>query len=238
LQLLILLQTAFTIWMLVDVAQRRAETYGWAIILFVPFGSYLYFFLVKAKDPSLRRRWRTLFQRPVSLERLRYEAQTTPSIANQVRLAQGLHDHGDHGEAATLFRAVLAQSPDDKAALFGLGACRVQQRAFAEALAPLERVVDLDLAYRDYLAAMELCGALWHASRKEDSLEVLRRVARHSRRLEHELGLARCLVQLERRDEARALLQQALDDHRHSPPYVQRQARRHAREAERLLRGL
>ena len=47
---LLLLATAFTIWMLVDAIQRSAEFYWYLIIIFVPFGTWVYFFMVKMHD--------------------------------------------------------------------------------------------------------------------------------------------------------------------------------------------
>ena len=237
-QILVVLQSAFVIWMLVDAIQRRAEYYWWAIIFFVPFGSYIYFFMIKIKDPPFNKIVKWFKDKPITLDQLRYEAQTTPSVANKTRLAQGLYDHNAYGEASVIFEEMLAHDPEDKSALYGLGACRVQQRAFDEAFVPLEKVVALELSYKDYLPAMELTNAYWQGGRKPDALALLERVARHSRWLEHELDLARCLVQLDRKDAARALLRQALADHEHSPTYVQRQDRSHARAAKALLREL
>jgi len=236
-QVLFILQTAFSIWMLVDAIKRGAQPWWWIIIM-VPFGEFVYFFMIKIHDPPFSNIRKWFKEKPVTLEQLRYEAQTTPSVANKVRLAQGLYDHGDYGEAIEIFEEMLAQDPEDKASLYGLGACRVQQRAFGEAIPRLEQVVDLELSYKDYLPAMELCNAYWQAGRKPSALALLERVARHSRRLEHELDLARCLAQLDRKDAARELLQQALADHEHSPAYVQRQSRPHARAAKALLREL
>ena len=45
----LVLETAFMIWMLVDAINRRAEYY-WYIIIFVPFGEWVYFFTVKIHD--------------------------------------------------------------------------------------------------------------------------------------------------------------------------------------------
>jgi len=47
--ILLILSYAFSIWMLVDAYQRRAEHY-WYLIIFFPFGEWVYFFLVKVHD--------------------------------------------------------------------------------------------------------------------------------------------------------------------------------------------
>jgi hypothetical protein len=46
---LLVLSYAFSIWMVVDAFKRGAQ-YWWIVIIFVPFGEFIYFFLVKIKD--------------------------------------------------------------------------------------------------------------------------------------------------------------------------------------------
>jgi hypothetical protein len=43
------LSYAFSIWMVVDAFKRGAQSW-WIVIIFVPFGEFVYFFVVKAKD--------------------------------------------------------------------------------------------------------------------------------------------------------------------------------------------
>lgn len=47
--ILLILSYAFSVWMIVDAYQRRAEHY-WYLIIFFPFGEWVYFFLVKVHD--------------------------------------------------------------------------------------------------------------------------------------------------------------------------------------------
>ena len=47
-RMLFFAQTAFSIWMLVDAIQRRAPYY-WYFIIAMPFGEWIYFFMVKIK---------------------------------------------------------------------------------------------------------------------------------------------------------------------------------------------
>ena len=78
------LQTAFMIWMLVDAVKRRVEFY-WYIIIFFPFGEWVYFFAVKIHD--FRQVRFRLAERAPSLRKLRFEAKQTPSINNKLALA-------------------------------------------------------------------------------------------------------------------------------------------------------
>ncbi len=47
--LILFLSYAFSIWMVVDAFKRGAEHY-WYLIIFCPFGEWIYFFLVKIHD--------------------------------------------------------------------------------------------------------------------------------------------------------------------------------------------
>ena len=102
------LQSAFSLWMLVDAA-RRGAGYVWYMIIMMPFGEVAYFLAVKIHDPefaAFRRR-----PRPASLDQLRFNAEYTPSFENQLMLAQGLHDADRHVEAAELFQQLLDSEP-------------------------------------------------------------------------------------------------------------------------------
>ncbi len=46
---LLILSYAFSIWMIVDAFKRGADHY-WFLIIFCPFGEWVYFFLVKIHD--------------------------------------------------------------------------------------------------------------------------------------------------------------------------------------------
>jgi len=46
---LLILSYAFSVWMLVDALKRDAKNY-WLVIIFFPFGEWIYFFMVKIHD--------------------------------------------------------------------------------------------------------------------------------------------------------------------------------------------
>ncbi len=103
--ILYLLQPAFTIWMLVDALRRRPILY-WYVIIFLPFGPFVYFFAFKIHDYDLG--WLGRIVRPAppapSLAELRERVRQSPSLANRMRLANALHDAGDYAEAAARWR--------------------------------------------------------------------------------------------------------------------------------------
>ncbi len=59
--ILLYLSYAFSIWMMVD-AYKRGASHFWYLIIFIPFGEWVYFFLVKAQDFKFSK----LFSRPGS----------------------------------------------------------------------------------------------------------------------------------------------------------------------------
>src|SRR5438309_1198538 len=90
--ILAIAQVALVIWMLVDCSRRHADyLWYWVILLFQPFGAWIYFVVVKAKDfrgsPGLAGGWLSYQRRP-SLDELQYRAGNMPTLANHLALAQ------------------------------------------------------------------------------------------------------------------------------------------------------
>ncbi len=232
------LQTAFTIWMLVDAVRRRADYY-WYLLLFVPFGPFAYFFVVKIHDYDLRWLKRLLsFERPPSIDALRYELRQTPSFANRMKLATALHDAGQLAEAAELFEGALETHKDDPEALHGLGRCRLELGEPEAAIAPLVKLCEKNRAYRDYAACLDLADAYAKTGRDDEAIELLEGVVKSSPRMPHHLALAQRLVESGHIERARELLEHALDEHRHSPSFVQRRDKTEARAAAELLTSI
>jgi hypothetical protein len=230
------LETAFMIWMLVDCFRRRAG-FGWYVICFVPLGAWVYFFAVKIDDYDLR--WvRRLFVRPPSIDALRYAARETPSFANRIRLAEALLESGQLEEAATLFESALRSDKKDRAALHGLGQCRLALGDADGAIDVLAELVDQDASFRDNQAALDFAAALEKGGHAEDAVEVLRSVVRRNSAMAHRVSLAKALVELGRTDEARETLTRGLEGIRHAPRYIRRRDGRAAREARAILEYL
>jgi hypothetical protein len=227
------LQSAFTIWMLVDCVRRRADAY-WYLIAFVPFGPIVYFLAVKSDDYDTRK-LRRLFVRPPSIDALRYALRETPSFANRMRLAEALRMAGEAKEAAALFEQSLRSDPKDRPALHGLALCRLDLDDVEGAIDTLTTLIDLDISFSDYGAALDLADALERAKRPEEAVELLEVVSRRSTALAHRVALARVLVELTRVDEAQTILERGLEETRHAPAYIRRRDRKAAREGAALL---
>jgi hypothetical protein len=235
--ILFALQSAFSLWMLVDAASRRAG-YVWYMIIMMPFGEVAYFLAVKIHDPEFAAFRLGRSGKPPSLDQLRFNAEDTPSFENRLMLARGLHDTDRHREAAELFRQLLDEEPEDKAALYGLGCSLLGAGETKVATQVLEALAELDFKYAEYAAGSMLADIYWQEERREEALALKETLANASRSLAHQTELARSLAELGREPEARALIERCLNEYAHSPGYVQKNEKQHARAARRLLKSL
>ena len=232
---LFLLQSAFSLWMLYDASQRRVASH-WYFIILMPFGEIVYFFAVKAKaDPKMRDFVRKLSERPDSLEDLQAQVAALPSHVNRVRLAQGMHDAGRMVEAADLFRQILERDTDDKEALYGLARSCIGARDDAGAIDALEKLVQVDSAFKDFAPGAELAALLWRKDRHDEALAMMKKVSRRSRRFEHEVQYAMFLIESGSKDEAKELLQSGLDHYASGPSFAKKQDAVWAKRASVLL---
>ncbi len=231
----------FYIWMIVDAFRRRAEFYWYLIIIFVPFGPLIYFFVVKLQDRrpgggggAISR----LTHREPSLSDLRYRAEETPSVLNKLALADALHGRGEYPEAAAVYQDVRSHDHDNKEALYGHSLSLMGMHRHAEAAEELHELMEVDNSYRDYAAALDYGEALWQSGEHEDATDLLRGLVGVDGRINHRIALAHYLGLSGRKDEAREQLQTALGDYEHQPAFVKRRDARWAAQAEKMLRDL
>ena len=236
-RLIELLGTAFTLWMLVDCAQRgSSNTWFWVILWFPVIGPLAYFFTEKIHDWDIR--WlKQLWNRPPSLDQLRYELKGNPCVANKVKLANALVEHKQFEEAIPLYNAVLKGDPDSKEARYGRGLSKLGLGDGAAAVADIERVLELDRTFRDYDPWLDLAAAHWQQGQKDTAVTLLQKLAQKSLRTKHMTVLAEYLLELDRRDEARDLLGRVMEDYQYAPTFVKRQDRRWAQKAKSLLKS-
>lgn len=234
------LVAAVYIWMLVDAYRRRAEFWWYLIILFVPFGVLIYFFVVKVPD---RQRsgggaFSRLVQREPSLDELRYRAGETPSVVNKLALADALLARGQYQEAAAIYQDVRSNDRENKEALYGHSLSLMGMHRYAEAADELHELMEIDNSYRDYAAALDYGEALWQSGEHEDAVDLLHGLVGVDGRINHRIALAHYLGLSGKRDEAREQLQTALGDYEHQPAFVKRRDSHWAAQAHKMLRDL
>ncbi len=234
------LQSAFSLWMLVDAAQRGAAYYWYPIIL-MPFGEIVYFFTIKVHDPEFL--WmKNLFQRvttkKVTLDELRYRREQSPSYENQVALAVALHDEKQYQEARGLFENLLKDYPESSEALFGLASCLVGLEDYSTAVEPLQALRRLEPTYKDYEGWTSLSNCLHRTGRLEEAVEVAAELVDKSPRLNHRIYYSHYLRLSGRKEESRDQLEKGLLEHRHAPRFLRRRQGAWARQAKQMLRRL
>lgn len=237
--LLYAFETVFRLWMLVDCVQRGGGFY-WYVILWIPFGPLAYFLAVKIHDYDLRPLKRLLrFERPPTVAALRFRLQESATPANKLALAQELVARKENAdEAVGLFRDVLRWDPDERRAQYGLSVAMVQKGDVPAALELLAKLVAREPKFHDYDAWRELAELRWNAGQKDAALADLDGLVQSTARLEHRLLLASRLAEVGRKDEAKHLLEAAIEAYKHSPRYIQRRDARPRRAARRLLADL
>jgi hypothetical protein len=233
-----LAQMLFTIWMAVDVYRRGAEHFWYWVILFIPvLGAWVYFLAVVA--PNLGSTGNiTWFQRKVSLEELRYRAEQTPTLANNLALGQGLIARGAFAEAIPVLEAAHKVEPEHGSVLFALARCHAGQKNQVQAAAFLERIIKRDPRWSDYDAWRLLVETHLDAAHHETALEKARELVKIAPTLRHKCILGEILIDQSYKGEARALLEGALDDHAFTPTALRRHNRAWARRAAKLLKRI
>jgi hypothetical protein len=231
------LAIAFKIWMIIDALRRRVGLVWFAVVM-VPFGEWLYFIAVKLRDFNVRPAPPPEQSAALDLERLRAEAEESPSFHNRTRLAWALLGQGEAEEARALFERALSSHPADSEGLYGLGLCQLELGDHAAAADILSGLVEHSMGYEDYHAALALCEALFALGRRDEAFGLLRGVIRSSHRIEHQVALAKYELRAEQPDQAQNTLRKALDEFEGLPDYLRRRNGAFATEARRLLRGL
>lgn len=227
----------FSLWMMVDAAQRGAARY-WYPVLWLPGGPFVYFVMVKIHDREfreLRRFWETLTKPKVTLEQLRYRVSETPSFANKLALAQGLFDAQLYAEAVPVFDEVLAADDECKDALYGRALCQLELEQYEPAIEALQLLIELKPSFREYDAWARLAHALQQTDQPDAALEVLDTLVRKAPRVPHRVLYARHLRYGEHYDKAREQLELALKAHEHSPRFQKRQDAAAARAGRAML---
>ena len=228
----------FKAFMLVDCI-RTGNDRMWYVIVFVPFGEFAYFFMFKAQDPALRKALRTIIPRArVSIELLRREAEQSPSFKNREQYADALLDARRYPEARILYEQMLHSTSDNRSLLLRLARCARSEGLLKETVELLGPIVEADIKYDDYKAALELAAVNAELGQHAEAVALLRRVTAQSSRLDLRLELARALLLQPEKSTADIahLLDEIMADFRSSPAFYRRENRRVFRET-RKLRG-
>jgi hypothetical protein len=240
-RVLFILQSAFSLWLLVDAYSRPRVPRFWYFIILMPFGEWFYFFKFKIHDPEfawLKTPFIALFEKPASIEELRFRLEQTPSFDNRVALAQALYDHDECEESAALFEEAVKTNGTSCEALYGLAVSRIALNDDEQAIDPLRKLLELETSYREYDGWAKLTHCLWQVDRKEEALDSLAELVKNSPRLPHRMLYAHYLSQDERLDAAQEQLITGIRDFEYAPSYIKRTNRALVRQAKEMLQRL
>src|SRR5262245_27220608 len=187
-------QAFFMIWMAVDVYRRGAEQFWYWVIFFLPgLGAWVYFFAVVAPTLSSGGQW-TWFQRKASLAELRYRAERTPTLANNLALGQGLIEKGAYAEAIPILESARKVEPEHGSVLFALARCYGRQGSAEQAVAFLKCIIDRDPRWSDYDAWRLLIETHEDAGHVETALLKARELVKIAPTLRHKCILGEILI--------------------------------------------
>lgn len=233
------LLVAFSIWMLIDAIRRRAEFYWlFIILLLMPLGSVVYFFVVKVRDFA----GAGAKARQSIPTASRTQPSAAPAAAGELDqlldAADALEERESYDLAEPKYRQALEQAPNNLRALHGLGRCALGRGQTEKSAELLERVLERERSYRGYSAALDYAEALWQSGRKQDTIEFVEAMAGVTHRINHRVALAHYLKGAGRDDAARSALEALLADHQRKPAAAQSQEQAWAGRAERMLAEL
>jgi hypothetical protein len=214
-----------------------ASPWWFLVILLAPFGELVYLASLLMHGGGVARRVVAKQDRR-SLRQLQYAWEQTPSLQNQVALADRLCADGQRDEAASLYEQALGRDPGYLRAHYGLAICRSEAGQPASALPHWQAVVDADRNYEDHRAWLGLIRDLRALGRGDEALLELEKLVAASPQLAHVVEHCSALADAGRAGEARSLLEQALEDHEHAPRHVRRASRDALRGAKELASAL
>ena len=203
-----------TIWLAVDAYRRYGLCY-WHLLffMFTPVATPVYLIihgrsLFQRRDgsaffgPSLRTR----------IARAERELRMAGTVAARTDLADLYYEAGRFAECEEEYGKVLAAEPDSLEARYYLGCCRVAQKDYPGGLAQLEKVMAANPKFRFGLAALKYSECLWQLGRINEALEERRKLRRSFPRPLFEFAYAELLAETGRKDEAKTVLEEMLDE--------------------------
>ncbi len=229
-----LLAIAFKLWMVVDAARRRADYYWFFIIVLVPFGAWIYFFMVKIHDWNWAKVLAPL--KEPSIRELRYQADTNPCVSNKMDLAKALHGKRNYRDALAIYEQIVNESDENKEALYGLAQCKVKTGHYKESIEMFQKVIELDPSYKDYSSWPDLADAFWQGGNRNEAVTLMTELVRIKPRVSHKVIFADYLIRVGRAEEAHPILKQAIDDFNHFPPFAKKVNKKWYRKAKSLQR--
>ena len=235
----VLVMTAFQVWMFVDAVRR--EEWIWAAFIFIGFGlsAVLYFFLVYRVAPSATRG----FELPGAHDRRRIK-----ELQAQIHHLDKPHHHSQLGDiyfqqgkldkAEECYRAALERDPDHIDTRSHLGQCLLRKKKPEEARPLLEKVC-AEKPKHDYgHSMMALAETQAVLGDPDAAIATWQRVLEDHSYARARVQLAELYLQKTQTGLAKTELNEVLADDRHAPAFQRKRERVWVRKAKALLRKI
>ncbi len=205
---------AFWIWMLVDCARKDPDRYIWIwIVLFVPLGSLIYFFVrwLPNNDFRMPRALRQM-ARGREIERLEIAAQQIGNAHQHIQLGDVLYEVGKHDRAKAAYAVALAKDGNNTQALWGAAQVDYQLKDYATSRDRLQKLLAIDPQYKFGDVSLLFGKALYQTGDRPSAKEHLEKHIVRWRHPEALFLLATIEAEAGNSDEARAHLQAMVMD--------------------------
>jgi hypothetical protein len=175
---------ALYVWMLIECIRKDQDRYFWLwIILIVPFGAVVYFFIRwmpgnQLKMPKAFRR----FTGGRELARLEFAAMQIGNPHQHVQLGDALREAGQTERAGQAYREALQKEPKNTQALWGAALVEMDRKNFAPAAELLQTLLVIDPQYKFGDVSLAYGKALYEMGQTDQALEHLEK---HVRRWRH-----------------------------------------------------
>ena len=236
---LMLLFTAFWLWMLIDAVRRQEWLWILFLFLFPPLNTILYYFLVYRAQP----RATTGFELPGTHNRKRIA-----ELQSQIHHLDKAHHHAQLGdiyfqqgklkEAEESYRAALEREPNDPDFQAHLGQCLLRQNRVPEAAPLLEAVVHANPKHDYGHSLMAYAEALASLGHKELAVTAWKQVLDQHSYARARVQLAELYAELGQPELARKELGELLADEKHAAAFQKKQDKVWTQRAKALLKKL
>lgn len=232
----LLLLTAFQIWMLVHAVQQRE--WIWAVFIFIGWvvTPFLYFFMVYRGSSSVT----SGFELPGANNRRRIK-----ELEAQIHHLDKAHHHSQLGDvyfqqgklekAEASYRAALERDPQDIDTRAHFGQCLLRQKKPAEALPWLEGVVKENPKHDYGFSQMALAETFTALGQTDAALKVWKQVTENHSYPRAKVQLAELYLTKQQPELARVELQDVVADDPHAPAFQRRRDRVWVRRARGLM---
>lgn len=239
--LLQLLYFGLMVWMLVECLRKDPDRYlwMWVILIFVPIGPLLYFFIRwlphnELRAPRALRGW----TRGKEINQLETAAAQIGNAYHHIQLGDALRETGKIERAAASYSQALAKEPSNPQALWGAALIDMRKKEYARACPRLEKLLEIDPQYKFGDVSLAYGRTLFELGRREEACAHLQK---HISRWRHPEGLylmAQLSAEQGKNEEARSHLQAMLLDINGSPRAIARKHGMWKSRARRMLRRL